>query len=73
MVCYNSEYADLFINGIEKLMDTYNIDGVYLDGTSRPNYCTNVNHGCGWYDDKGELQGTYTIKAVKNCLNACTM
>lgn len=65
MVCYNSEYADLFINGIEKMMDTYNIDGVYLDGTSRPNYCTNINHGCGWYDDQGELHGTYTIKAVK--------
>ena len=55
MVCYNSEYADLFINGIEKIMDTYNIDGVYLDGTSMPNYCTNVNHGCGWYDGEGRL------------------
>jgi len=65
-VCYNSKYADLFINGIAKLMDTYNIDGVYLDGTSRLNYCTNTNHGCGWYDENGELHGTYAVKAVQN-------
>ena len=64
-VCYNNEYADYFINGIEKLMDTYNFDGVYLDGTSRPNYCTNEKHGCGWRDQNGELHGTYTIKAVR--------
>ncbi len=65
-VCYNSEYADLFINGIEALMDKYNIDGVYLDGTSRPNCCTNTLHGCGWYDYDGNLCGGYTVKATRN-------
>ncbi|MBE5782559.1 MAG: hypothetical protein E7329_04495 [Clostridiales bacterium] len=65
-VCYNSEYADLFIDGIAKLMDTYNIDGVYLDGTAMPRCCYNIEHGCGWYNEKGELKGTYTIKAVRD-------
>ena len=64
-VCYNNEYADYFINGIEKLMDTYNFDGVYLDGTSRPNYCTNKKHGCGWRDQNGDLHGIYTVSAVR--------
>jgi len=65
-VCYNSEYADLFIDGIAKLMDTYNIDGVYLDGTAMPRCCYNIEHGCGLYNEKGELKGTYTIKAVRD-------
>ena len=65
-VCYNSEYADLFIDGIAKLMDTYNIDGVYLDGTACLHYCTNLEHGCGWYDKDGNLHGTYPVRAVQN-------
>lgn len=64
-VCYNSGYHDLFIDGIANLMDTYHIDGVYLDGTSCPRYCYNVEHGCGWYDRDGKLRGTYPIKAVR--------
>ena len=65
-VCYNSEYADLFIDGIAKLMDKHNIDGVYLDGTAHLHYCTNLEHGCGWYDTKGMLRGTYPVKAVQD-------
>lgn len=65
IVCYNSGYQDLFINGIEKLMDTHHIDGVYLDGTSCPRYCHNLEHGCGWYDSTGKLRGTYPIRAIR--------
>ena len=64
-VCYNSEYADLFVEGIARLMDTYNFDGVYLDGTAMPRCCHNTEHGCGFYDEEGRLHGTYTIKAVR--------
>ena len=65
VVCYNSEYADLFIDGITNLMDTYHIDGVYLDGTAFPYYCEDVNHGCGWYDYDGNLHGSFPLKAVR--------
>jgi hypothetical protein len=58
-VCYNSEYEDYFINGIANIMDTYHIDGVYLDGTSYVRYCFNTEHGCGWYDENGKLHGSY--------------
>ncbi len=65
MVCYNSSYADFFIEGIKILMDTYNIDGVYLDGTAKPRCCYNTKHGCGWYDEEGELHGSYQINAIR--------
>lgn len=67
-VCYNSEYADLFVNGVAKIMDNYNLDGVYLDGTANPNLCYNTEHGCGWYDENGNLQGTHPIKAISKMM-----
>ena len=64
-VCYNSDYADYFVEGIKKIMDEYNIDGVYLDGSARPTFCSNTEHGCGWYDENGALHGSYSIKAIR--------
>lgn len=64
-VCYNNQWSDRFVQGVAKLMDTCHIDGVYLDGTSRPDYCHNLNHGCGWIDRDGNLCGTYPVLAVR--------
>ena len=65
-VCYNSEYADYFVDGIAKLMDTCNIDGVYLDSTANPRRCCNTEHGCGYYDGNITLHGTFPINAIRN-------
>ena len=65
-VCYNSEYSDYMVNGIAKIMDTYNIDGIYLDSTANPRYCRSVDHGCGWYDSQGNLHGSYPLNAIRN-------
>lgn len=65
MVCYNSEYADSFIGAILDIIDTYHLDGVYLDSTASPRLCSNREHGCGWYDENGKLQGAYTVNAVR--------
>ena len=65
-VCYNTEYEDYFINGITNIMDTYHMDGVYLDGTHAPRYCYSTEHGCGWYDHKGNLHGSYPLKAIRH-------
>ncbi|MBQ7841503.1 MAG: hypothetical protein IJ390_13615 [Lachnospiraceae bacterium] len=65
VVCYQSEYERLFVEGIEKLMDTFHIDGVYLDGTSHARCCCSTQHGCGWYDRDGNLHGTYQLKAIR--------
>lgn len=65
MVCYNSEFADKFIAGILDIIDTYHLDGVYLDSTASPRLCSNREHGCGWIDQNGNLQGAYTVNAVR--------
>ena len=61
--CYASDYSEYFLKGIEKIMDACHIDGVYLDGTARVLLCHNVNHGCGWYDEEGNLRGSYPVRA----------
>jgi hypothetical protein len=66
VVCYRSSYADRFVNGIVKIMDEYGTDGVYLDGPAFLRSCRNQLHGCGWTDEKGEIHGTYPVRAVRN-------
>lgn len=65
VVCYNSDYADTWVEGIAHIMDTCHIDGVYLDGTPHLRPCTNTAHGCGRYDAEGVLYPTYPVKAVR--------
>lgn len=64
-VCYNSEYANYMAEGIARIMDTCHIDGIYLDGTAYPQCCYNTEHGCGWYDEEGQLHGTYGIHGIQ--------
>ncbi len=64
-LCYNTEYADIFIKGVTDVMDRCNTDGIYLDGTAMPVLCADVSHGCGWYDRNGQLQGSYQIHAMR--------
>lgn len=65
IVCYNSEYEDRFIAGVTKMMDEYHTDGVYLDGTSHARCCCSTEHGCGWYDENGQLHGSYQHRAIR--------
>ncbi len=67
-VCYNSKWQDIFVEGIEKLMDEFGFDGIYIDSTVRPLTCMNEKHGCGWRDDKGNLHPTYPVWAIRNML-----
>ena len=64
-LCFNTECADWMIDGVKELMDTYHIDGIYLDSTVFPRYCEEVAHGCGWYDYDGNLHGSYPFKALR--------
>ncbi len=67
-VCYNSPIADEFANGLEKLVDEYDFDGIYLDGTGMVWNCHNTEHGCGYYDDEGNLKSTYPILGVRRLM-----
>jgi hypothetical protein len=41
-------WQDALVAGIARLIDKYDIDGVYLDGTVAPWECSNRVHGCGY-------------------------
>lgn len=68
IVCYNSKWQDIFVQGIEKLMDEYGFDGIYIDGTIRPSSCANESHGCGYRDKEGILHATYPVWAVRDLM-----
>ncbi len=65
VVCYNTQWQERFLKGIAEIMDTCHIDGIYLDGTSRPLCCANELHGCGYRDADGTLHGTYPIQPIR--------
>lgn len=68
IVCYRSHWQDFLCDGIDKLMDEYGIDGVYLDGTSEPWGCRNQKHGCGYVKPDGSIGVTYPIFAVRETM-----
>ena len=68
IVCYNGLWQDYIAWSIANVMDTYGIDGVYLDGTAYPWACDNVHHGCGYVDAKGQRRPTYPIFAVRQMM-----
>ena len=68
IVCYDSEWGDMFYNGVKKLIEDMDFDGIYLDGTIAPRPCCNEKHGCGYRDEQGELHVTYPFKGAREML-----
>lgn len=64
-VCYNSVWRDRLGDLIEKAMNRYGFDGLYLDSTIMPSACCNERHGCGYRDTDGNLHPTYPISGVR--------
>jgi hypothetical protein len=60
-VCYRSVWQDFLADGIARVMDKYDIDGVYLDGTEYPWPCANTKHGCGYRRPDSSIAPTYPI------------
>jgi hypothetical protein len=69
IVCYNSRWRDILLNGIASSLDRYGFDGVYLDGTIEPWACTNEKHGCGYRAADGTLHSTYPVFAVRKLMH----
>ncbi len=65
-VCYNSGWQDLFVDGLEKLIEDFNFDGFYFDSIISGSLCDNERHGCGYRDHDENLHGTYTIFPARN-------
>jgi hypothetical protein len=72
-VCYRSVWQDFLADGIARIMDEYDIDGVYLDGTEYPWPCRNVKHGCGYMRPDGTLGETYTFFSTRDLMKRIWM
>jgi len=68
IVCYRSPWQDYVAAGIAHMMDAYDIDGVYLDGTANPWGCANTAHGCGYERPDGSAGTTYTFFATREMM-----
>lgn len=69
IVCYRSVWQDFLVHGIGRVMDEYDIDGVYLDGTSTPfGGCKNQRHGCGYVRPDGTVAPTYALFPIRETL-----
>ena len=68
LVCLNSVYQDLLVDGVARVMDRFDIDGVYLDSTVIPFACSSSLHGCGFRKPDGSVASTYPILAIRETL-----
>ncbi len=66
--CYRSAWKEYILTGIARMIDEYDIDGVYLDGTTEPFGCANELHGCGYVGADGERHRTYPIFEVRDLM-----
>ena len=67
-VCQNSGWQDVFVEHIERLMDEFGFDGIYLDSINASRACRNEKHGCGYRDSEGNLHATYPVFAVRSLM-----
>ncbi len=68
VVCYNSLWQDFMADGIDKMIQKYDIDGVYLDGTAYPWPCSNTSHGCGYTRPDGTIAPTYAFTGARDMM-----
>ncbi len=66
--CFKSPWKEYYLTSIARMIDEYDIDGVYLDGTTEPFGCTNALHGCGYVGADGERHRTYPVFAVRDLM-----
>ncbi|MHB1458014.1 MAG: glycoside hydrolase domain-containing protein [Armatimonadota bacterium] len=69
MSCVNGPFGDLLLDGIAKIADGADIDGVYMDGTSVAWPCSNPTHpGCGVYAGDGKYTVHMPLRATRKFL-----
>jgi len=67
-VCQNSDWSEYFTENLEKLIDEFHFDGVYLDGTPYQRVCLNTKHGCGFRTPDGKLHYTYPVWGTRKTM-----
>ena len=64
-MCPTSEFGDLWVEEIKKVIEKFDFDGLYVDTFFIPYGCCNDKHGCGFYDHTGEYQPSYSINKTR--------
>ncbi len=64
-VCLDSDWADVFVEGVIKVVEDFGFDGIYLDTTMWPKGCANPAHGCGYQDKDGNWHTTYSQDGIR--------
>jgi len=68
LACQRGPWQDFLVDGIGRLIDDYDVDGVYLDTTALPILCDNELHGCGYLKPDGSRGGVYPVFSVRDNL-----
>jgi len=64
-VCLNSPWQDVLADGMAKVLQEFDADGVYLDGTEYVWPCCNTEHTCGILREDGAIAPSFPIFAVR--------
>ena len=64
-VCMDSDWTDVFVDGVIKVVEEFGFDGIYLDTTMLPKGCANPAHGCGYQDKDGNWHRTYSQNGIR--------
>ena len=67
-VCQSGPHQDFLVHGIARLIDEYDVDGVYLDTTGQIRPCDNGLHGCGYTTPDGRRVNTWPVFGVRRCI-----
>jgi len=57
---HSKAWRDFIAYKIAKFVDEFQVDGIYVD-CWQPHQCLTEEHGCGWRDAAGQLQGNFAI------------
>ena len=67
-VCLKSVWQDFLAEGIAHVMDEFDVDGIYHDGTEYPFGCCNTEHDCGTLRADGGVALSYPIFGVRGAM-----
>ena len=64
--CWQSRYRNLWLARQARMIEEYDLDGFYLDGSEWPLWCKNEHHGCGYRRRDGKIGATCNIFATRD-------
>ena len=66
-ICQNGPWGEIFREGIKRIIEEFDLDGIYLDCMLGAFPCGNLEHGCG-YVHNGEVIPTYSSPGVRKTM-----